>query len=332
MKNAYRDSYYMYLSARLSACDNRLTDEGFLRRIADAPTVSEAERMIREAFGEGAETPIEDVLTAALMKAYDFASELIGGTPALFEKPYEVLSPFRYAYDAQNLKAAIKCDSLGKIGAADSMYIDCGTVPAGKTAGYVTARDFGVYSRNIREAASAASEELAASHDPQCVDRALDKAAFADMADAAKSIGIPFLSALVAARADSVNIKIALRCMKRGIGKASLSALLVEGGTLDTLFFTDNYGETPDKLLSALTHTAYASIVTAENASDIERLAEDVYVEKAKSADRIAFGIERVIGYIAEAENGVKLLRVAFAYKKAGKAPEEIRKACRIAG
>lgn len=317
----------MYLSARLSAREDKALDSRLLTQITEARDASEAERRIREMFNADAKVPLEEIFTAALRDAFAFAEELIGGTPELFVKPYEVLLPFKYVYDAQNLKAAVKCDALGDVSKAKSMFTDCGTVPLREVTDAVTARDFTSFPDAMKAAALTAVDELAASHDPQCVDRLLDKAVFADMTAAAKETGIPYVMSLIAARADCVNIKTALRCLKRNIGKAHIVSLLVDGGTLEPLFFDSN-GTSVGSLLAALAHTDYASLSHETGMADIERLAENVYLAKAARAKHVAFGIERVIGYIVEAENGVRNLRVAYAGKKAGKTTEEIRHVC----
>lgn len=323
MKKQYRDSNYVYLSVRLSACEDKGITSELIKHVADAKDKAAAEQILRDFFGDTGDTPLETLFTKYLTDAFAFADELIRGTPDLFVKPYEVIYPFRYAYDAQNLKSAIKCDALGKHEKAPEMFVGCGTVPADKVLNAVLTRDFSVFPPSMAASAKDAIDELSASHDPQCVDRHIDAAAFADMRRTADETGIPFLSELMRVRTDCVNVKTALRCMARGIGKATLGTLLLDGGTLDRSFFLDNHAANTDKLLAALSYTDYAE---AAADGDIDRF----YTDKAVSVRRLAFGIERILGYVVGVEAGIRDLRTAFALKKAGRTPEEIRNACRV--
>ena len=122
---------YMYASARMRALENRLVGRERIEVLVDARSAGEALDRLAE-YGVtppesegGSPAPTrtalrEDMLLAILREAY---AEVEGSAP-----DPAVFRYFRYPYDCNNLKAAVKCAIRGI--PADGMLFDFGTVPA----------------------------------------------------------------------------------------------------------------------------------------------------------------------------------------------------------
>lgn len=338
MRQRLRDTDFLYLSTRLRAAENSLVGKEKLARLAEAKDFSEAYSLACEMYGvqmsDFGTQGYEKMLSAELEKAYAFATELVDGTIDTDNKPFELLESFRFVYDCQNIKACIKCEAVGKD--ARPMLSENGSVDANKALVYVGAKDFSVFPENMAKAAPYAIEQLAATGDPQELDLILDKAAFADMMASAQKSGLDYLVSLMKTKIDSVNIGMCLRCIRQNKNKAYFKKLYIPGGTLDEDFFISNYDETPAKLLNAVSYTEYSDIskyaeqrADTLNLSHIEKLAEEIYAQKAYSVKSVPFGAELVVCYIVQKEYEIKNVRIVLAGKACGLDGERIKERLR---
>ncbi|MBQ9151438.1 MAG: V-type ATPase subunit, partial [Clostridia bacterium] len=126
---------YMYASARMRALENRLvgrermelliearSSDEVMDRLAEygiSPAETDTEAVAVPA-GEARSRALEGMLLAILREAYTEAETSVPD-PAVFRY-------FRYPYDCNHLKAAIKCAVRGI--PAEDMLFDFGTVPA----------------------------------------------------------------------------------------------------------------------------------------------------------------------------------------------------------
>ena len=331
MKTKLKDTDFLCISSRLHSAEKDMIGKDKLLRLIEAKSYDEALRLTLEMYGiqDSADIDYAEILSAELSKAYKFANELISGIIDLDEKPFYLLNPFRYVYDCQNLKVAIKCELLGKT--TDGLISENGSVSCDDLKAALTSRDFSHFAPNMSKAASFAIDQLAATGDPQEVDLILDKAAFEDMASIADMCNLEYLKELMCYKADSVNITTALRCIKQGKNKNYLNKLLVSGGKLDNDFFLSNYDETIGKLINALAYTEYNGITKySEQQSEItpseaEKLCSMLYLKKAYGAIRIPFGPELIICYIVRKEYEIKNVRIILAGKACGLTAEKIK-------
>lgn len=326
------DTDFLYLSTRLRAAEGNLITAEKLNRMLEAKSFEEAFTTACELYGnssaEYAPEDYEKMLAAELAKAYAFACELIDGTVDVDSKPFELLAPFRYVYDCQNLKAAIKCAALEKD--ALPMLSPNGSVTPEAVKAAVADGDYAAFSVNLAAAAPEAVEKLSATGDPQEVDLTLDKAAFADMHEAASASGLMYLSELMRVKTDCTNISTALRCIRQGKPKLYMQKLYLPGGMLDEDFFAAHYDETPAKLLDALAYTAYSGLVSnsaenTPNAAQIEKRCDELYAEKAYAVKYLPFGAELVVCYIVQKEYEIKNVRIVLAGIACGLAPDQIK-------
>ena len=330
-KNNWKDTDFLTLSARLRAAENGELTREKLMRVIDAADFAESFSLVCDLYGadesERAGGDYEALLDRKLSDAYAFADELLHSVIDVAAPPEILTAPLRYAYDAQNLKAAVKCRALDKDPAL--LLSDNGTVSAKQALRAASDGDFSAYPEHMASAATEAAEQLAATGDPQQVDLILDRAVFADMARAADDSGLDYLAELVKTKADSANIGAFLRCVRQNKNRLYFEKLFLPGGTLDKDFFLACYDDTPDKLLAALAFTAYSDLSGAADAAEAEKAGEELYTGKAYEAQRIPFGAELVICYLIRKEYEIKNVRIALAGKSCGLAADTIKKRLR---
>ena len=212
----------------------------------------------------------------------------------------------RYEFDANNLKAAIKAKVGGVT--ADGMLFACGTEEA------VESGNFAAFPKHMAAAAPKALEAYAATRDPQRIDLAVDRAAFADMLDAAAADKT--LTEAVKLRIDAINVQSAVRMLDAGKA-AGLSAVLLEGGNLPVKTFT-----VTDRaaLAAALDEkdTEVAVLLADADASlaEIGRATEKLLGEKT-GAQFVPFGLAKIYAYLSAVLAEAKNLRIIFALRAA---------------
>ena len=225
---AYKDTDFMYASARVSVFETRLLTREKYMQLIDAASEKDAVSLLGDAcapvYTDGA-FDIEATLEGLVDTAFTEVAKSI---------PDAKLFDFmRYEFDANNLKAAIKAKVGGVT--ADGMLFACGTVSTAAAEEAVESGNFAAFPKHMAAAAPKALEAYAATRDPQRIDLAVDRAAFADMLDAAAADKT--LTEAVKLRIDAINVQSAVRMLDAGKA-AGLSAVLLEGGNLPVKTFT----------------------------------------------------------------------------------------------
>ncbi len=333
---------YMYASARIRALEKHLVGRERMEALIEARSADEVmERLASfglvpaedastdNAAAEAAHGPArERMLTGILHRAYAEVEAAVPD-PAVFRY-------FRYPYDGNNLKAAIKCAIRGI--SAEGMLFDFGTVPAGRVEALLRE---GQVASAFPPAMAAAVQEARAAYDrtgdPQQIDAILDRACYADMLRAATASGDETLIGWLRAKIDLVNILICLRIlrMKRGaIGAELLSNMLLPGGTLETRFFTDAYTAGEAGLWAALAPTPYAVLARVEGEPRplyaVEKAADDYRMALVRDGARTPFGAAVAGGYLVGCEASVQNIRIVLAAKDAGLSTDTLRERIRV--
>lgn len=304
---AYKDTDFMYASARVSVFETRLLTREKYMQLIDAASEKDAVSLLGDAcapvYTDGA-FDIEATLEGLVDTAFTEVAKSI---------PDAKLFDFmRYEFDANNLKAAIKAHVGGM--EADGMLFACGTVAPAAAEEAVESGDFAAFPKHMAAAAPKALEAYAATRDPQRIDLAVDRAAFADMLDAAAADKT--LTDAVKLRIDAINVQSAVRML--GAGKAAgLSAVLLEGGNLPVKTFT-----VTDRaaLAAALDEkdTEVAVLLADADASlaEIGRATEKLLGEKT-GAQFVPFGLAKIYAYLSAVLAEAKNLRIIFALRAA---------------
>lgn len=304
---AYKDTDFMYASARVSVFETRLLTREKYMQLIDAASEKDAVSLLGDAcapvYTDGA-FDIEATLEGLVDTAFTEVAKSI---------PDAKLFDFmRYEFDANNLKAAIKAKVGGVT--ADGMLFACGIVAPAAAEEAVESGNFAAFPKHMAAAAPKALEAYAATRDPQRIDLAVDRAAFADMLDAAAADKT--LTDAVKLRIDAINVQSAVRMLDAGKA-AGLSAVLLEGGNLPVKTFT-----VTDRaaLAAALDEkdTEVAVLLADADASlaEIGRATEKLLGEKT-GAQFVPFGLAKIYAYLSAVLAEAKNLRIIFALRAA---------------
>ena len=176
-------------------------------------------------------------------------------------------------------------------------------------------------------AAPKALTAYAATRDPQSIDLAIDRAAFADMLDAAAADET--LTAAIKLRIDAINVQTAVRLLDAG-KPAGLSAMLLEGGNL------------PVKTFKIADRAALAAALDEKNAKVAELLtdpdaslaaigrAAETLLGAGTGAQFVPFGLAKIYAYLSAVQREAKNLRIIFALRAAHADRETILQNIRV--
>lgn len=325
-----QDTEYMYASSRVRALENRLVGRERMEALIEARNADEvlarlAEYGLTVPTDEAAVTPEqaeEQMLLGVLRDAYRESTEGVP-EPAVFRY-------FRYPYDCNNLKVALKCLILGS--EPDGLLFDFGTVPAGDVMEMVREGNYKAFPAALAEAASRAREAYDKSGDPRRLDTILDRACYDAMLADAAATGEGALVDWVRARIDLTNLITCLRIIRMRSGAVGLDFLqdaLLSGGTLDERFFSSVYEGGEESWRSAVAVTRYAKLAEVEGEPAplyaVERCADDLWLDRVREGARVPFGATVIAGYLVGCEISVKNIRMILAAKRAGLTAEVIR-------
>ena len=318
---AYRDTDFMYASARVSAFETKLLTKEKYMQIIDAATEKDAVALLGESVApvavDGA-FDIEATLEKFIADAFSEVAKSIS-EPKLFDF-------MRYEYDANNLKAAIKAHFIGAD--TDGMLFACGTLPPEAAEGAVQNGDFSAFPKHMAKAAAEALETYAATRDPQSVDLLIDRAAFADMADGAAADTL--LLDAVRARIDAINTVAAIRMIDAG-KPDRIKPMLLAGGKIPLETFAASDREALHAAL-AEKDAATANLLSDGNAAlgDIERAVDKAATDRPEKAKFAPFGLPKLYAYLSAVQTQAKNLRIIFALRAAHADKETIRAKIRV--
>ncbi len=325
---------YMYASTRVHTLERYMVGRERMEALLECRTTEDAIARLGE-YGltlpeaETGVTPAawEEMLLAALRKAY---AEVEAAVPD--PAPFRA---FRYPYDCNNLKVAVKCAIRGI--SVEGLLFDFGTVPADAVETAVREGKLeGLYPPAMAAAVREARTAYDLTSDPRRIDAVLDRACYADMLAALSALGDETVTGWMRAKIDLVNILICLRILRMGrgsAGEAFLADALLPGGTLTHTFFADAYAAEESGLWVALRPTPYDKLTRlGENPalSAVEKAADDLWMELVREGARIPFGAPVVAGYLVGWEAAVKNIRILLAAKNAGLAQNLLRERIRV--
>ena len=329
---------YTYASARIRALENRMVGRERIDALAEARNADEVMDRLAEygltlpdvegiPDGEAQGVARERMLLSVLREAYDEVESSVPD-PAVFRY-------FRYPYDCNNLKAAIKCAIRG-IDTGDMLF-DFGTVPADMVEGLLREGKLDAFPTAMAAAVSVAREAYDKTGDPRRIDTVLDAACYEDMLTAASAAGEITLTGWLRTRIDLTNILITLRILRMGmgdVGKGFLKESLLSGGALDPHQLTEAADEGEEGLWAALKPTPYEKLCRVEGEpralSALEKVADDLYMEMVRRDTRIPFGAPIAAGYLVGWEFAIKNIRIILAAKDAGLGTDVIRERIRL--
>lgn len=317
---------YIYASARVRAGEAVTFRGEDYTRLAEAADFEEALRLLSERGFPILRTTdgqplVEASLDAYLQKAFATVAESVpdGG----------VFAFLRYPYDCHNLKSVLKCSVTGRNW--EELFLPLGTLDRETVARAVETRDFSLLPPAMAEGTAAAMAAYASSRDPQQIDRLLDNACFADMLDSASGYSEKAFLRLVQIKIDLQNLLTALRLLRMEADGADFMSFYLSGGTLSPAFFGDVSAEGENDPLRSfekkVEHTPYARLsgAGALSPSELERLADEIYLGEVSRLSSGTYGPQVIAAYLVRKEYEAKNLRILLAGKKAGLPSEAIR-------
>lgn len=336
MAQNYRDTDYLYGSARVRAMEGRLLGKEKLDHMIEARSTAEIVAMLPDLgftlqyAGEDktGEFLREETLLGALREGYAELDRMDGGRG--------LCNFLRYPCDCNNIKAAIKCAFRG-IEPDGMMFDGIGTLGLDAVKDAFEKKDYHAFPTEMAKAIPEAEESFAKTGNPQKIDLIIDRACYADMLNAARNTGVSYAWELVEARIDLINIMSCVRLVriKAGAGARSFfEEVFLQGGVLSfaELFEAIEEGET--YLAEKLSYTRYSAMASLLESGQtpmniLERRTDEIWLSLAEKSKFTPFGAEVLIGYAVALEYEVKNIRILLAAKDAGLAPDVIRERLR---
>lgn len=324
----YRETDYMYASARVRALESGIADGDRLSRAAEAASSREALAMLSEyGFESEGDRSREEILCAPLRRGYAEIDTMGGSDAVAF---------LRYPYDCNNMKALIKCFHRGS-STEGMLFEGMGTIPLSAVKRAFEDKRYEIFPPHMAAAIPEAEREFSESGDPRRVDLLIDRACFSDMLESAEASGISLAVEMVKQRIDLLNLMATARLCRmklRATGEAYLRETLMEGGTLDKDLLLVTVKEGSEGTLSErLAYTPYSFLCPLLEAGaplhEMEREADNARMETARRAKFLPFGAELMIGYAMALEYEVMNVRILLAGKDAGLSPDVIRERLR---
>lgn len=323
-----KDTDYLTISARVRVLENSLLTRERRERMVDARSDEEALKVLTEC---GYAEP-EDLSANAVNAVLNQARAALFDDLAKAVPQSSLVDVFRIKYDYHNAKALLKAEALGEN--AKRLLMPGGRYEPGRLAEDFHRGDMEDFSQTFRTAVDAAQDALAEEKDPQKSDLILDRACYAEMAEAAQDCGSEFLQGYVRLSVDTVNLRTLVRCARMGVSAAQAAKDLLSGGNVDVETVANANKEAWAKLFPAELHKAAeigaaAAVPRGESLTAFERACDNALVAYLAQARRVPFGEQPVVGYLCAREAEATAIRTILSLRKAGATAETIRERLR---
>lgn len=321
-----KDTDYLSLSARIRVLENRLLTAERRERMIDAATDDEAVKVITECGYDQPENASAGAVDAALTKA---RLELFADLKKSSPQP-GLVEVFEIKYDYHNAKTLLKAAAMGE--EAGHLLMRGGRYPIPTVTEAVSKNAWEGLSAAFQTAVDAARDALG-ENDPQLADVILDKACYAEMAQAAHECASPFLEGYVRLSVDAANLRAAVRCARMGLEPAQLEGCLIPGGTVDVAALAksadvaQSFKNTP--LARAAEVGASLTAPGSGSLTEFERLCDNALTGYLAQAKRVPFGEQPVVGYLCAREAEATTVRTILALRSAGLSGDAIRERLR---
>ena len=309
---------YLFISARVRCLENDLLSADVLRRLTEAGDSAAFFSVLEEYGYPLMRNEINGKIGAE--ESFDAAWQTALQTVAQDVPDGAVVDFFRYGADCNNLKSALKCAALGRDAAE---LLQDGSVSAACATEAVEKEDFSAYPEQLAQGAAAALDAYRRTGDGRQIDLILDRACFAQMAQAAQ--GEPFLQELLARRADTTNLLTALRLARRegATARRLFPEAALPGGVLPVAELAAAVEGGPEQVAEFIARSPYAALCALGDVATLpfqtlSRGAEDLCLSFAEEAKWVPFGAPVVACYLLAKETEVKNLRMILAGIRAG--------------
>ncbi len=329
-ENKVRDEDYLFLTAMLRAREASMLGRDRMDRMLSAQSYGEAARLLSDCgyadMSAADARGVNEVLAARREAIFDEIGRMA-------PEP-ELANAFRLKYDYHNAKVMIKAEGAGVSG--DYLLSDSGRVGCEALKQAYEADDFRYLPPVLGEATGEAKRTLARTGNPQLADFILDRACFSEMAEMAERIGSRFLADYTRVLIDGANLRAAVRTARMGRNQDFLMKALIPGGNVppDKVALASASGGEgfAAAFYSSCLHEAAVlgdEAVKGGPMMQFELACDNAVTIFLSSADRISFGREPVVRYLALVEAEITAVRMILTGWLAGIAPNVTRERLR---
>ncbi len=320
------ETNFLYAVAKIKAIENRLLDKSKIERMLDAYTPEDALKVITEAdygysVSEVSDAHIYEVLLEEEMqKTIKLLSDI--------SPQKEIFDIFMQKNDYHNVKVLLKAEFLGI--EKDENLVETGAIELRKMKMSVKERSFIDFPPILRQAINDSLDTFGRTNDPQSIDLILDQACYKQMLESAKSLNNDFVTGLVKALIDTVNIKMfmRLRALKKNWDFAQ--RVLLKGGSIDTDVYINNLESPVDSVIELLRYTSYGNVCESGiedfkntgSVAALEKLCDNYIMGYVKKAKYLSMGMAPLIAYYVAKETEIKNVRIVMT-GKINKLPNE---------
>lgn len=328
MARKRKDTDYLCLSAQLRSMERHLLTAADQERMLESPTVEEAIRVLTErGYEPFAPDSAVGLNRSLLLRREDVFRHLDGSAPES-----AILDVFRLKYDYHNVKTILKSQGAD----VSRLLMDAGRIPAKEL--LEKYRELGNWSflpQGMAPAAEEARRILAQTADPQQSDLVLDRACYAEMLALAQEAHCGYLTDYVRVCIDAANLRSAVRVLRMQRRDGLLGQLLLPGGRVgaDRILSAAQSGELAlpfsATVLRQAAQAGEQAIKEGGSLTNFERLCDDALLQQAKTAKRVPFGVEVLIGYLIACEAELTAVRIILSGRMAGLTAATIRERLR---
>ncbi len=307
-------SKYAYSFGRVKALETNLVDRTQFKRMVEAPTASEAIKVLSEtayaSLSERADIPaIEKALQEELLNVYDLAQHI--------SPRKEITDVLQLKYDFHNAKVLLKAEAAS---VEPAHVVPLGTVDVEKMK-----KAFKERLKDLPDPLGRAVEKArlryGETQDTQIIDFVMDQEYAYTLLE--RSADAPFLKEFFRLKIDLENIRNFIRCQKY---RVDFEKVFLEGGTVDFKTFSKLQAESLEVLINTVRTRKYSQVVEeglkeyeeTKSMTLYERLCEDFLIEFLRQAKMVTLGIEPLLAYIMAKEREVKLIRLILVGKLKG--------------
>lgn len=326
-----KDIDYLFISAQIRSMETNLLTKEQMERMIDARSLDDSVKILSECgYGDFSDLSIKEVekrLQSARLNMYD---DLYSNVPDV-----NIIDVFRMKFDYHNIKVILKSDFSEEV--SERLLVDCGRVPLKELKEAMAQMNLQNLPAGMSAAVASARESLALTKDPQVSDFILDNACYEDMMEAAEASGSSFLVGYVKIIIDSINLRSAVRLMRRNkdlnfartvllsggnVSVENILSAISAGGNFEALF---SYGELKEA------SEVGSGIVKGGRMTEFEKLCDNAVMDYLSGSKYAPFGAEVLIGYIYAKEAEFSAIRIILTGRISGLEPDIIRERLREA-
>ena len=215
MPAKYKDTDYMYSSARLRALETKMLGREGCERLLSAPDTDEMLGILADYGFRPVKKQDTDERADREATLYTALSDAFAEVAGMLPWPY-IVRLFQYKYDCNNIKAAIKART--RVIDPRDMMLSLGTLSPEAAIEAAETGDFSALPKHMAKAAAEAADAYLKTKNSQQIDLLLDRACFADMLDAAHASGVPYVIRYVKVKIDLTNILMCIRLQRMNAG------------------------------------------------------------------------------------------------------------------